>query len=776
MKMKKQLVISLTMTAAMAMLTVGCQKEEVAVILKAKIQQFSTSGTNSNADPYTPCWHNGDRVQINNGVYSAMAASGSSAWIENVTPAKAYRAIYPSGICAASGDICDMSCIAVNLPSTQTYEIVDGQQRVVMPMGARITTGETLQFHNLCAMVRVKVHNTMGTALSLSRLALWTETASLSGDGHATVIGEETDSIKLDKTASHGVALQFTDGCPATVAPQATASFYIMVPGFASDNLTLVLTTNDGKYCSAVVTGMSLSRNSMASVTMEVDMLSDASVAELIDGPSFNKAIPKKAKVVVFECNSGVATGKLLSTPSSPLPIYGNLEDSVWRVSTLAQMINANPDCSKMFESGLQKWLSRIEFNGVFNTSNVTNMRYMFGECSRLGSLDVSNFNTTNVTNMCLMFDGCRCLTSLDLSNFNTSNVTDMSCMFDGCRCLTSLDLSNFNTENVTRMEGMFRGCSSLNSLNISNFNTENVTNMSYMFEGCSNFTSLNLSNFNTENVTQMEGMFMGCRSLASLDLSNFSTQSAYGMSEIFRNCSSLTSLDLSGFNTMYVTSMNYMFAGCSSLTSLDLSGFNTMYATSMNYMFAGCSSLTNLDLSSFNTMYTTSMNFMFDSCVSLTSLDLSSFNTQNAIEMDGMFRRCCSLTSLDLSDFNTLNAHSMCGMFDSCISLTSLDLSSFSTPSVSFMNNMFANCINLTSLDLSHFDMSHLYRGGGGGEIRKGPRKGIPGKSGMCTNLSIASHQCTITCPPAVKTEMEHDADLPTSGVTFTWVSPTSK
>ena len=101
------------------------------------------------------------------------------------------------------------------------------------------------------------------------------------------------------------------------------------------------------------------------------------------------------------------------------------------------------------------------------DTSNVTNMNYMFGSCSSLTSLDLSNFDTSNVTNMSQMFYNCSSLTSLDLSNFDTSKVTDMRYMFSRCSSLTSLDLSNLNTSNVTSMSEMFSSCSSLKDVYI---------------------------------------------------------------------------------------------------------------------------------------------------------------------------------------------------------------------------------------------------------------------------------------------------------------------
>ena len=54
------------------------------------------------------------------------------------------------------------------------------------------------------------------------------------------------------------------------------------------------------------------------------------------------------------------------------------------------------------------------------------------------------------------MFGHCSGLTSLNLSNFDTSNIVDMSLMFVGCSKLTSLDLSSFNTSNVIKMTQMF--------------------------------------------------------------------------------------------------------------------------------------------------------------------------------------------------------------------------------------------------------------------------------------------------------------------------------
>ena len=157
--------------------------------------------------------------------------------------------------------------------------------------------------------------------------------------------------------------------------------------------------------------------------------------------------------------------------------------------------------------------------------------------------------NTSDVTDMDYMFKGCRGLTSLDLSNFNTSNVTSMTQMFVSCRGLTSLDLSNFDTSKVTSMSEMFDSCSGLKSLDLSNFDTSKVIGMMLMFDNCSNLTSLNLSGWDTSKVTDMGGMFQNCSGLKSLDLSGWNTSSVtdMSMSSMFNGCDSLTTIRMVG-------------------------------------------------------------------------------------------------------------------------------------------------------------------------------------------------------------------------------------
>ena len=693
--MKQRYIYIGILVALLTTLFIGCKKEEGTVTLGAEIQKPVSGNAKVYIDDHTPCWHNADEVYINNAVYPVMAASGSSARIENIIENSSYRAIYPASIVVddyiLNGDINSSEIIPINLPAVQNYQTAGGHAKTEVPMGAYLMSGNILEFYNLCSIVRITISNSLNSSLNVSSIVLRAENARLSGAGTATVNGQSSNCITMASSASHEVTLAFPDSPAYVEALQTSDSWDIVVPEFPTDNITITINTTDGQFYTVEKTNVQLQHNTITTVTINVTELSDTPHAKLVDGNTFRHAIPDNTTAVVFDYNSSVTSGTLLSTANSPYPIYGNLEGTVWVVSTSGNKIDANPNCSRMFML-----------------------------CSRLVTIDFGiGLNTSDVTDMSSMFSYCYVLTNLDISSFNTSNVTNMGGMFAGCHVLTSLDVSRFNTSNVTNMRRMFYGASVVTSLNLSNFNTINVTDMSYMF---------------SHNPLSSEPM-------------------------------SLTSLNVSNFNTSSVTDMSFMFYGCVGLTNLDVSSFNTSNVTNMECMFGACFSLRNLIVANFNTSNVTNMRYMFARCENLSSLNVSSFNTSNVTDMSDMFRGCTSLAFINFgynpTMFNTNAVTNMSGMFSGCSNLSHLDLSRFNTSNVQNMQAMFNNCSSLTDLNLSNFDMSNL---------------SSTGKEDMCNGLSTYSHHCTITCPSAVQTELESGTNLPTSGVTFTWLRPTSK
>ncbi|MDU5260794.1 MAG: BspA family leucine-rich repeat surface protein, partial [Enterococcus faecalis] len=344
-----------------------------------------------------------------------------------------------------------------------------------------------------------------------------------------------------------------------------------------------------------------------------------------------------------------------------------------------------------------------------FDTSQVTNMSMMFYNCRGLQTLDVSNFETSQVTDMSYMFDACSGLQTLDVSNFETSQVTDMSSMFDACSGLQTLDVSNFDTSQVTNMRGMFFLCTGLQTLDVSNFDTSQVTDMNNMFAGCKALQTLDLSNFNTNQVTDMAGMFSSCDKIQTVNVSNFDTSQVTNMRGMFSHCWELQALDVTKFDTSQVTNMSSMFYGCSGLQTLDVSNFDTSQVTSMGGMFIGCRGLQTLDVSNFDTSQVINMSSMFADCRGLQTLDITNFDTSQVTNMSNMFDGCSGLQTLDVSKFDTSKVTGMIYMFRDCSGLQTLDVTKFNTSQVTYMWNMFSGCSGLQTLDLSNFDTSQV-------------------------------------------------------------------
>lgn len=131
--------------------------------------------------------------------------------------------------------------------------------------------------------------------------------------------------------------------------------------------------------------------------------------------------------------------------------------------------------------------ITKVVFDSSFKDYRPATTNRWFCSCKKLTAIEgMSNLITDKVTDMSYMFSDCSALTSLDVSNFNTANVTDMGGMFEYCESLKALDLSNFNTAKVTAMSAMFSNCSSLTTIFCNDdWKSDVVRNSPNMFKNC---------------------------------------------------------------------------------------------------------------------------------------------------------------------------------------------------------------------------------------------------------------------------------------------------
>lgn len=176
-----------------------------------------------------------------------------------------------------------------------------------------------------------------------------------------------------------------------------------------------------------------------------------------------------------------------------------------------------------------------------------------FWNLREVEKITFENIDTSEVTDMSYMFSALKAIKELDLSTFNTSHVQIMDDMFEDCISLEKINLKSFNTENVISMEEMFFECSSLEFLDLGSFSTKNVEDFAFMFTGCTRLKVLNLRSFNTEKAKYIGKMFSDCENLMLLDISSFSfdnldlTQNNYAINHIFGGMSLLANVLVQG-------------------------------------------------------------------------------------------------------------------------------------------------------------------------------------------------------------------------------------
>ena len=336
-----------------------------------------------------------------------------------------------------------------------------------------------------------------------------------------------------------------------------------------------------------------------------------------------------------------------------------------------------------------------IVFDKSFSTYTPTSLYKFFANLTKLKTITgLEYLNTEKVTNMSYMFFNCSSLTSLDVTHFNTAKVTNMNRLFAYCSSLTSLDVTHFNTAKVTNMNSMFECCSSLTSLDVTYFNTANVTGMNNMFYSCSALTTIYASdNFVTDKVEYSYNMFYDCTSLKGTTLEYVASKTDHN----YANCGTdgyfTPGCGYAEFDNATGT-LTFRYKGVKPEGAYDLNvgitdpgwrthkneikkvvfdaSFANARPTSCYYWFYECKNLVNIEgIENLNTEKVTNMDLMFASCSALTSLDVTKFNTAKVTDMSQMFNECSALTTIYASDeFVTTNVETGSNMFFNCIKL----------------------------------------------------------------------------------------------------------
>ena len=376
----------------------------------------------------------------------------------------------------------------------------------------------------------------------------------------------------------------------------------------------------------------------------------------------------------------------------------------------------------------LKKNVTTVVFDKSFASASPTTCRSWFNGFSQLTEIKgIKNLNTSNVSDMAYMFAGCSKLKSVDLTYMYSPYVKDMSYMFNNCLSLKTVYLKGLNTSNVEDMKHMFELCINLGYLDLSSFNTQKVKNFERMFYGCSLLKAIYASPkfvvVNSPNLISKAEMFSRCCKLAGETKSYYPTHVNGDFAKIdggyFLNAADLIPWVKQNDKTF---TFYYGYKKTKTLgkgeyklddwlnkkrndrTSFTKATFDESFAlyqpTSCDSWFFYYLRLEEIEnLHYLNTSKVTTMEGMFMQCSVIKSLDLSTFETSNVENFYGMFAHCKELESLDVSNFDTSAATNMREMFIRCLKLKTIDLTNFETAKVKTMTKMFSKSTNLKAV-----------------------------------------------------------------------------
>ncbi len=417
-------------------------------------------------------------------------------------------------------------------------------------------------------------------------------------------------------------------------------------------------------------------------------------------------------------------------------------------------LIMSNNEISgEHFDSG--SFDSHTSFNGSDQKSPWFNYR------NSITNVQIGNSNDIIAPyNTAFWFYDFTRITFLDLSYLDTSNVTDMAFMFNSCLALSIISVSDkWDTSNVTSSEGMFfTGSSNLFGMNgtfkeeldktdktYARVDRENERGLLWDFvpndiywaiDQTSSGTDLTISNnpingdhiysgvFKGEyapwqNHGTINNIYIGGKNdiikpyrttswfayfnISGLNMKYFDTSNVFDMSEMFYHSSG--TIGLQYLNTSKVKYMSGMFFHAS-MTINNLNKIDTSNVISMANMFND-SNCYNLDLSNFNTSNVVNMSNMFSNCGAY-YLDVSSFDTSNVKNMNYMFANNSYVTNIVLGDFNTSKLEEASGMFKNDTNLQRIFVNNdFSNETTS--DDMFYNDSNISGMNGTKYDSTKV-------------------------------------------------------------------
>lgn len=347
----------------------------------------------------------------------------------------------------------------------------------------------------------------------------------------------------------------------------------------------------------------------------------------------------------------------------------------------------------------------------TFNTSNVKTMEYMFGTDDKSNLMKLininfgDNFDTSKTENFLRMFRNCANIKEINVSNWNLSSALITRQMFDKCKKLKTLDVSKWNLSSCKNFLAMFQGCEVIENINVTNWDVSSAEDLGYVFAKCYKLNGLDVSKWKTSLCKNLASTFQYCLSIDKLDLSNWDVSSCEDFSGMFNHCENIKEINITGWNTSNAKSLYAMFQQCNKLETVDVSVLDLSLCENVSFMFYQCSSLKKIDINGWDvSKVKTFDHFLAHS--QMQEYDVSNWHVTSACTNLNAIFHSTKETYIDVTGWDTSNVIAFNQLCDGMWNLQKIDgLETWNTSKGVCFGEMFRSCGSLKELDLSNFD-----------------------------------------------------------------------
>ena len=258
--------------------------------------------------------------------------------------------------------------------------------------------------------------------------------------GNSRVITKDSSVLNVDTFKDSGMKIEFRAGYSGY---QHTIGF----DGLQSLDEVIIEDPNNTNSAVLVFNGTTQYNEIVLTSTGNAGVLTFKTKSKVLKRASFTNKTPAGGAETVTALKgilafSDVITGVTITNSATNFTVPASIPSNLKQLSFTGSTYFNDPNVL------------------TWNTTNVTNMSYMFNRASAFNQ-PIGNWNTTNVTSMYGCFEGAKVFNQ-PIGNWNVSNVTTMADMFYYASAFNQ-PIGNWDVSNVTNMNSMFDNASAFN-------------------------------------------------------------------------------------------------------------------------------------------------------------------------------------------------------------------------------------------------------------------------------------------------------------------------